>query len=35
MSELMVFFIAWYAVIGYGLNLGWNMIGDWLEIYYP
>lgn len=35
MIEPIIFFITWYAVFWYGINLGWNMIGDWLEINYP
>lgn len=35
MIELIVFFIVWHGVVWYGIEAGWRMVGDYLEIYYP
>jgi hypothetical protein len=35
MTELIILFFCWYAIVGYGMHLGSTMVGDWLEVYYP
>lgn len=35
MTELIILVLCWYVIVGYGVHLGFRMIGDWLEIYYP
>lgn len=33
MIEIILLIVCWYAIVGYGIHLGFTMIGDWLEIY--